>query len=147
MMSWMVALGCLLAGAVIGAVLFKMLKSDEARVQQLESQLQQLSDEYEHYKKDVHGHFSDSALLIGKLTESYRDVYQHLAHGARNLCPDYIASQLTQAVPPTALDLLGNTPTGSGRDGAMLSPPLDYASPRQEEAGAPNAGSSLLGRI
>ncbi|MES2604376.1 MAG: DUF1043 family protein [Pseudomonadota bacterium] len=141
-MLWMVGLGCLLAGAVIGAILFKLLKSDEARVQHLESQLQQVSDEYENYKKEVHGHFSDSAILIGKLTESYKDVYQHLAHGARNLCPDYIATQLTQAAPPTSMDISG-TDSALARDATLLSPPLDYASPRKEE---PASSPGLLGR-
>lgn len=141
-MLWMVGLGCLLAGAVIGALMFKFLKSDEARVQQLESQLQQLSDEYETYKKEVHGHFSDSAILVGKLTESYRDVYQHLAHGARNLCPDYIATQLTQAAPSASLDPLDGA-NSSTRDATLLSPPLDYASPPKEE---PANSSGLLGR-
>lgn len=135
MMLWIVALGCLFAGAVIGAVVFKMLRSDEVRVQQLESQLQQLSDEYENYKKEVHGHFSDSALLVGKLTESYREVYQHLAQGARNLCPDYIASQMTQLASPDSLtgEDGSNNPTvnaGAGR----LSPPLDYVLPGQDDA-------------
>jgi uncharacterized membrane-anchored protein YhcB (DUF1043 family) len=141
-MLWIVGLGCLLVGAISGALLFKFLKSDEARVQQLESQLQQLSDEYETYKKEVHGHFSDSAILIGKLTESYREVYQHMAHGARNLCPDYIATQLTQAAPASALDDLESS-NATARDTTLLSPPLDYASPRSEE---PSTTSNVLGR-
>jgi uncharacterized protein len=134
MMLWMVALGSLLAGALIGAVLFKLLRSDEIRVQQLESQLQQLSDEYENYKKEVHGHFSDSAILVGKLTESYREVYQHLAQGARNLCPDYIASQMTQlGSPDSVVGEEGNRGSVLSPAATRLSPPLDYVLPGQEE--------------
>jgi uncharacterized membrane-anchored protein YhcB (DUF1043 family) len=130
MMLWMVALGCLLAGALLGAGLFKLLRSDEIRVQQLESQLQHLSDEYENYKKEVHGHFSDSAILIGKMTESYREVYQHLAEGARNLCPDYIAAQMTQLPSPDSLTSEeGTNVAAAGKSHNRFSPPLDYVLP------------------
>jgi hypothetical protein len=135
MMLWIVALGCLLTGCLIGAVLFKLFRADEIRVQQLESQLQQLSDEYENYKKEVHGHFSDSAILVGKLTESYREVYQHLAQGARDLCPDYIASQMTQLGSPDSLaSNEGSTGSAINAASTRLSPPLDYVLPGQEEA-------------
>lgn len=130
-MLWLVALGCLFGGAVAGALLFKLLKSDEARVQQLEAELQQLSQEYESYKREVHGHFSDSAHLLGKLTESYRDVFQHLAQGARDLCPEYIANQVTQitslSVHP---DLDSKGPDGGA---TRLSPPLDYVITGKDE--------------
>ncbi len=141
-MLWIVALGCLLVGAVAGAVSFKLFKSDEARVQQLETQLQQLGDEYENYKREVHGHFSDSAHLFGKLTESYREVYQHLAHGARNLCPEYIANQMAQ-IPADSLS------TEQNASGKQLSPPLDYvATPREETSPAASVTgeAGILGR-
>lgn len=132
-MLWIVAFGCLLAGALAGAVLFKLFRSDEIRVQQLETQLQQLSDEYENYKKEVHGHFSDSAILVGKMTESYREVYQHLAQGARNLCPDYIASQMSQLASPESLTTQeGSNVAASGPGQSRLSPPLDYVLPGQD---------------
>ncbi len=143
-MLWIVALGCLLAGAVAGAILFKLMKSDEARVQQLETQLQQLTDEYENYKREVHGHFSDSAHLFSKLTESYRDVYQHLAHGARNLCPEYIANQVAQ-IPADSL----NANTSPDAKANQLSPPLDYViTPKVEVNAAPSVpgDAGLLGR-
>ena len=128
-MLWMVALGCLLAGALIGAFLYRVLRSDETRVQQLEMQLQSLGEEYENYKKEVHGHFSDSAILIGKLTDSYREVYQHLAHGARNLCPDHIAVQLTQLSPTDNLIAGTDKPASASPEAVRLSPPLDYVIP------------------
>ena len=128
-MLWMVAFGCLLAGALIGAFLYKLLRSDETRVQQLEMQLQSLGDEYENYKKEVHGHFSDSAVLIGKLTDSYREVYQHMAHGARNLCPDHIAVQLTQLSPTDNLTAVQDRSASANPENVRLSPPLDYVIP------------------
>jgi uncharacterized membrane-anchored protein YhcB (DUF1043 family) len=121
-MIWLVGLGCLLTGAVIGAVLFKMLMSDEARVRELEEELQTLSEEHETYKSNVHHHFASSAQLLGRLTDSYRDVFLHMADGARTLCPDYISSQMNLSA--EAKSLLGQ---GETRATGPLVPPLDYA--------------------
>jgi uncharacterized membrane-anchored protein YhcB (DUF1043 family) len=131
-MMWLLGLVCLLAGIVIGAILYKFLRSDEVRVTQLEDQLQTLSDEYENYKKEVHAHFGDSAQLLNKLTESYRDVYQHLAQGARALCPDYIANQITRAPPIT--DVSREEDIQQRLDNkAIPSPPLDYVAPENRQ--------------
>ena len=54
-MIWLIGIGCLLGGAIIGALLFKVLLSDEARVRVLEEQLQALSEEHESYKSNVAG--------------------------------------------------------------------------------------------
>lgn len=121
-MVWLIGLGCLLTGAVIGAVLFKLLMSDEAKIRALEEQLQTLSEEHESYKSNVHSHFSSSAQLLGRLTESYREVFLHMAEGARSLCPDYISSQISLSADSKAL--LGQA---DGRSNAPLAPPLDYA--------------------
>lgn len=136
-MLWMIALASLLVGALIGAFLYKLFRSDETRVQQLEMQLQSLGDEYENYKKEVHGHFSDSAVLIGKLTDSYREVYQHMAHGARNLCPDHIAEQLSQLSPADSLTAGIDRPATP--ENVRLSPPLDYVIP---DAGTDSTGAA-----
>lgn len=121
-MIWLIGLGCLLAGAVVGALAFKMLLSDEARVQALEEQLQALSEEHENYKSNVHNHFNSSAQLLGRLTESYRDVFLHVADGARTLCPDYISNQLSLSAETRTL--LGQPDASKGPPPA---PPLDYA--------------------
>ena len=122
-MIWLVGLGCLLSGVVIGAIMFKVLLSDEAKIRALEEQLQSLSEEHEHYKSDVHNHFSSSAQLLGKLTESYREVFLHMAEGARTLCPDYISSQMSLS--GDARTMLGQADVASSK--TPLVPPLDYA--------------------
>jgi uncharacterized membrane-anchored protein YhcB (DUF1043 family) len=84
--------------------------------------LQTLSEEHENYKSSVHTHFNSSAQLLGKLTESYRDVFVHMAEGARTLCPDYISSQMTLTGDTKAL--LGQADASNN---VPLAPPLDYA--------------------
>src|SRR5687768_6985519 len=120
-MVWLIGLGCLLSGAVIGAVMYKLLMSDETKIRALEEQLQTLSEEHESYKSNVHNHFSSSAQLLGKLTESYREVFLHMAEGARSLCPDYISSQMS--LNADSRSLLGQADSNS----TPLAPPLDYA--------------------
>lgn len=125
-MIWLVGIGFFLGGVAVGGLLFKLLMSDEARVQKLEERLHALGEEHENYKNNVHSHFNSSAQLLNKLTESYREVYLHIADGARGLCPDYISSQLTLSSDAKAL--LDKDKHGAGRSGAMpTAPPLDYA--------------------
>jgi len=122
-MIWIVALGCFLVGAAAGALLFKTFRSDEAQVRDLKKQLQQLSEEHENYKSHVHSHFGSTSRLFNQLSDSYRDVYQHMAEGARQLCPDYIASQLTQS--SDAKILLRDDRAEPAPE--IKAPPLDYA--------------------
>jgi uncharacterized membrane-anchored protein YhcB (DUF1043 family) len=130
-MIWIIGTGCFLGGSAIGALLFKILMSDEVRIRALEDQLQALSEEHEKYKSSVHSHFNSSAQLLNKLTDSYRDVYMHQADGARSLCPDYISNQLSLSGNNRAL--LEKDASAAGHFGSLtalgqpLTPPLDYA--------------------
>lgn len=121
-MVWLIGIGGFLCGGVIGALLFRLYLSDEVRVKALEEQLQALGEEHENYKSSVHSHFNNSAQLLNKLTDSYRDVYLHMADGARSLCPDYISSQLSLSSDTRAL-LIKESPATV--DAPV--PPLDYA--------------------
>jgi len=121
-MSWIIGLISFLIGAALGALLFRAFRSDEAKVKNLQAELQSLSEEHEIYKSSVHSHFSNTARLFNDMTESYRNVYLHMATGAQILCPDYISSQLTLSGDAKALldkedNSKNQTPV----------PPLDYA--------------------
>lgn len=122
-MSWIIGITCFLIGAAAGALLFRIFRSDEVRVKQLETQLQQLAEEHENYKGSVHTHFSGTARLFNELTDSYRKVYLHMANSAQSLCPDYISSQLSLSSEAKAL-----LERDAGPDAkAPPAPPLDYA--------------------
>jgi hypothetical protein len=124
-MIWIVGIGFFLGGAAVGALLFKLLLSDEARIRDLEEQLHDLGEEHENYKNTVHSHFNNSAQLLNKLTDSYREVYLHMADGARSLCPDYISSQLSLSTDARAL--LDKDRSGGTYSSTLSAPPLDYA--------------------
>lgn len=127
MMIWLIGIGCFFGGAALGALWFKMFRSDEVRIDALEQQLQTLTNEHETYKSSVHAHFSSSAQLLSKLTESYKEVYVHLADGARALCPEYISSQLAFNSDDKALLGSGSPTSQYNETTRPVAPPLDYA--------------------
>jgi len=45
-------------------------------------------DEYEDYRKRVADHFTETSERLHDLTLQYRSVYEHLAKGATELCPE-----------------------------------------------------------
>lgn len=86
----------LLAGVVIGAI---GLYSARSRFLggELEQRLQELESEYKNYQRDVAEHFAHSAQLVNNLTQSYREVHEHLANGALRLATPVISKQLLEA--------------------------------------------------
>jgi hypothetical protein len=65
-------------------------------------------------------HFTETAKLLNNLTESYRDVHNHLAQGAATLC---------QGEGPISLERLESRRdlTEIPANLAHIQPPLDYA--------------------
>ena len=123
-MIWLVGFICFAIGLVVGAIAYQQLKSDEAKVRMLEEQLENLEREHETYKDNVHSHFNNTATLLNNLTDSYREVYRHMAAGAQALCPEYISEQLNHSA--KAQDALTrDTFTDQGVQSVM--PPRDYA--------------------
>jgi uncharacterized protein len=131
-MIWLTAIGCLTVGVIIGVVFSSRLNSSASRVQELQSQIRDLKDNHHTYRDNVSDHFSMTADLVQHMTESYREVYQHLATGAQDLCSNEVASKLLPAGSDAAFDSSEEfEATGS------LNPPKDYAAkqdPKQKGA-------------
>lgn len=123
-MTWLIGLISFAVGLVVGAVVYKILKSDEAKVKLLEEQLEALEREHETYKDNVHSHFNNSATLLNNLTDSYREVYRHMATGAQALCPEYISDQLSHSA--RAQEALTRDTFGEAAE-EEPAPPRDYA--------------------
>ncbi|MEQ8953684.1 MAG: DUF1043 family protein [Gammaproteobacteria bacterium] len=120
-MTWLIAIGGLAIGIVIGVVFANRLGTSPARVKELENQIRQLKQEHGNYRNDVSDHFSMTAELVQHMTESYRDVYQHLANGAQDLCSTEVAGKLLPARSGDVFD------SNSDEEGTGLMPPKDYA--------------------
>ena len=110
----------LILGLAIGMLLGRRTSTAGQKYREVERKLDQVLQDKKAYEDEVVEHFSDTAKLLNGLTESYRDVHNHLAKGAATLC-------LGEG--PVLLDRLED-----GRDSAEIpahladiQPPLDYA--------------------
>jgi len=125
-MLWLIGIGSLAIGVCVGVIAASRLRNTTpARITALEESLQELTTQHQKYRENVGEHFSMTAELIQHMTESYRDVYQHLANGAQELCSGDIANKLLPASEDNVF--------GSARGDNALQPPRDYA-PKQNPA-------------
>ena len=60
----------------------------------LEIELEQSREELSNYRSQVTSHFQETAHRVNALTENYRNVYEHLARGAQDLCDKSDAPEL-----------------------------------------------------
>ena len=73
-----------------------------------------------------------TAELVQHMTESYKEVYQHLASGAQDLCSNEVAGKLL----PAETDAVFESNESPEETGGLI-PPKDYAtkqSPKQKGA-------------
>lgn len=131
-MIWLVAIGCLAVGVVVGVIFASRLNASPSRIQELENQIRSLKDGHQEYRDSVSDHFGMTAELVHHMTESYKEVYQHLASGAQDLCTTEVASKLL----PTESDAVFET-TANQEETSGLIPPRDYAAKqRPDQKGA-----------
>lgn len=129
-MTWLIGAGCLALGVVIGVAFASRFNTSPGRVRELEDQIKSLQDKHSRYRDDVSDHFSTTAELVQQMTESYKDVYQHLALGAQDLCSGEVASKLLPAASDPVFER-------SEAQELTFNPPKDYAdkqNPRQKGA-------------
>ena len=110
----------LILGLGIGLLFGRRTSSAGQKYKEVERKLDQVLQDKKVYEDEVVEHFTDTAKLLNNLTESYRDVHNHLAQGAASLC---------QGEGPVSLDRLENNRdrTEIPADLAQIQPPLDYA--------------------
>jgi len=99
----------LLVGVVLGLLLGRRTSAARARARQLEGELEELRKEHERaqaeiqagreelertreglesYRGKVSDHFVGTSERLRELTFQYRAIYNHLAEGAGELCPE-----------------------------------------------------------
>lgn len=120
-MLWLTGIACLAVGLVAGLLVGRKVQTgNPARVTELEAQVQELQRHHADYRENVSEHFNTTAELVQQMTESYRDVYQHLATGAQQLCTEDVASKL---LPANDQAMFSNEQDNDD----TLEPPKDYA--------------------
>lgn len=84
---WMIALLGFAAGIGFGALIYHFTRPDSgSKSQKLAARIDEVERVHQKYEEDVANHFVQTADLVNRLTESYRDVHAHLAEGAQSLC-------------------------------------------------------------
>jgi uncharacterized membrane-anchored protein YhcB (DUF1043 family) len=129
---WFISIVAFALGTIIGLLIAGRLDVSPSKVKDLEEQVRKLKDSTSEYRDSVNDHFSMTAELVQHMTESYRDVYQHLASGAQDLCSGEVANKLL----PAESDAVFET-TNIPEEASPLAPPRDYAakqSPDQKGA-------------
>lgn len=110
----------LLVGLGIGLLLGRRTSSDGQQLRETERKLDQLTQDKRAYEEEVVEHFTQTAELLNTLTDSYRNVHNHLASGAESLCHEG---------GPVALGQLQERADDAEIPAhlARIQPPLDYA--------------------
>jgi uncharacterized protein len=114
------AVAALIVGLGLGLLWGRRSSPAGQKHREVERKLDQVLQDKKAYEDEVVEHFSETALLLNQLTNSYRDVHNHLANGAAELC---------QGKGPVALDQISNKrdPAEIPQNMADIQPPLDYA--------------------
>jgi len=122
MSIWFIAMGCLAVGIVIGTAFTRQLSSQAARVKELEEKIGRMIESHEEYRENVSQHFDVTSVLINQMTGKYKEVYEHLASGAQDLCSTEVAEKLL----PIQSDAVFEKETTSNEP-VQIDAPKDYA--------------------
>jgi uncharacterized membrane-anchored protein YhcB (DUF1043 family) len=128
---WFIAL-TFCAGAAVGALIsVQICRGKEST--RLKKELEALKEEYARYKENVGRHFVQTSTLVNNLTQSYKDVHQHLSNGAQSLCDAELAMELRKSTTP----LIANAIDGVAEP-APEEPPVQASehTPETESASA-----------
>lgn len=120
------ALAALVIGIVIGILVGRSGQGKTLRQRRTEQQLEELRSEFTRYQAQVNEHFMESAHLLRRFNDSWRDVNQHLARGAQRLCNDEDWLEEVEFNAGKRLE--------DGTETAPAEPPRDYAPKPDPEA-------------
>ncbi len=82
---WQIGIISLVAGAMIGALAYRLLAPSVKQAAKVKTELEVTREELDSYKSNVNQHFNKTSELVNNLTQNYVKVYQHLAEGAQSL--------------------------------------------------------------
>lgn len=111
----------LLAGAGLGAFLLYLFRA-QVYSRELEQRLHQAESTLQSYQRDVAEHFAQTSQLVNNLTQSYREVHEHLANSALKLATPAISRQILESANSS---LMGAEKTYLNEQ--RFEPPRDWA--------------------
>lgn len=86
LMAWIGGVIVFAVGGGAGFFIARQIK--DKHTLGLEEQLKTAHTQLDEYQGEVNHHFLKTSQLFNKLTDNYREVYEHLATGAQKLCND-----------------------------------------------------------
>jgi len=92
-----VSVNCLIlviSFCIIAFFIGRLTSNERKDNKRLQAELEQSREEIRDYRSRVTNHFRETARRVNVLTENYRDVYEHLAMGAKDLCDKNNAPEL-----------------------------------------------------
>ena len=119
---------CSIIGMLMGVGLYRNNAISLKQAEQLKQQLSDAKSKNDAYQQNVADHFSQTAVMLNDLTEKYKDIHQHLALGADQLCRDEEGHSLLIDSPLSDNINRANRP---------VQQPLDYA----PKSNAANSGT------
>ncbi len=121
-----IGVAALLIGTGIGVFFSRIFTPDKRKSRELEKELQEANASLKNYQQEVSEHYVKTAKLVEDLTDSYRNVHNHLAEGAATLLTTRGAAPLMKTIPSREqIEAISELP-GKGK----VLPPLDYAPKR-----------------
>lgn len=115
LLTWMGSAIVFAVGGGAGFFIARQIK--DKRTLELEKQLESTQSKLTQYQEDVNNHFLKTSLLFNKLTDNYREVYEHLATGAQKLCND---KPLTKALDIPEEKILSVAAASTNNDAASV---------------------------
>jgi len=125
------------SGLAVGVFVALNLRSGKEKAA-LKEQLQTLQEEFDTYKTNVGKHFVETSTLINNLTQSYKEVHQHLSKGAQTLCPEDLALELQRNTVPLIRDAIEADAQPAEHPGE---PPQEMAAAEPLQSDVSGAGS------
>lgn len=136
-----------IVGVVIGIVVGRALVPPQQQ-KDLEKRLSSAQQNLDAYQQDVAKHFVETSQRVGELTQSYRDLHEHLAKGALNLTNTDIGRQVIEAgATKEAIPNIDNTSVEPPKDWAPRAPGSrgmlseDFGLKDQDEKAEPDANA------
>jgi hypothetical protein len=131
--AWLIGAVGLGLGLLFGFLLGRSRSRDAAdRVRDLEDRIERATSDHERYRTQVSQHFVETSRRLHDLTVQYKSVYEHLADGARTLCPDAavaIAPSLAEAALPETASTIESREIDDAQLDLELDPILDETTP------------------
>ncbi len=131
---WLVGSVTFLGGVLCGVLLYHIFAGSHSRNCKLTSQLNDVQREYMEYKDKVSDHFTTTAHLINKMTDTYKEVHEHMANGADSLCQnESVHRSLGDALLRSNSFVSGKLTKGHTVHPKAVEQPKDYAPKNKPE--------------